>query len=70
MDFLTILFIILNIPALMAMVLLITRNSKLRVYERISWLVLSFVAPIITLVLFTVQIPRLKKSQGSFDLNT
>ena len=61
MDFLTILLIILNIPALIAMVFLINRNTKLRVYERISWLAFSFIAPIITLVLFTVQVPSWKR---------
>lgn len=70
MDFFTILFIILNLPALIAMVFLINRNTKLRVFERVSWIILSFVAPIITLVLFTVQAPRWKKGQGSFDLNS
>ncbi|WP_017731834.1 hypothetical protein [Nafulsella turpanensis] len=70
MDFLTILFIILNIPAMVAMVFLINRSTKLRVYERISWLVFSFIAPIITLVLFTVQVPNWRKGQSSFDLKS
>lgn len=63
-DFLAILFVILNLPALLAMTVLIYRNSKLPTYERISWAVLSLVSPIISLVLFTVKTPRMAREEG------
>lgn len=66
LDFLTILFVLLNIPALIAMAVLISRNSKLPIYERISWVVLSLVSPIISLVLFTVKTPRMIKEESRY----
>lgn len=66
LDFLTILFVVLNIPALIAMAVLISRNSKLPTYERISWGVLSLVSPIISLVLFTVKTPRMIKEESRY----
>jgi hypothetical protein len=66
LDFLTILFVVLNIPALIAMVVLISRNSKLPTYERISWAVFSLVSPIISLVLFTVKTPRMMKDESRY----
>lgn len=62
LDFLAVLFIVLNLPALIAMTVLIYRNSKLPVYERISWAVLSLVSPIISLVLFTIKTPRVARN--------
>lgn len=58
LDFFTILFVVLNIPALIAMMVLLSRNSKLRTYERISWGLLSILFPITGLVLFTVKSPE------------
>jgi hypothetical protein len=63
LDFLTILFVVLNIPALIAMVVLISRNTKLPTYERISWAAFSLVSPIISLVLFTVKTPGMLKEE-------
>lgn len=62
--FLTLLFVVLNIPALIAMAVLISRNSKLPTYERISWAAFSLVSPIISLVLFTVKTPNMLKEEG------
>lgn len=64
LDFLTILFVVLNIPALIAMVVLISRNTKLPTYERISWAAFSLVSPIISLVLFTVKTPSMLKEES------
>lgn len=55
MDFLALLFVILNLPALFAMFVLLQRNDKLRLYERISWSLFSLAVPIISLILFTVK---------------
>lgn len=55
MDIFTIAFIILNIPALIAMIILLSRNSQLKIYEKASWALLLIVSPIISLVLFTVR---------------
>lgn len=55
MDFFTIALIILNLPALFAMFVLLSRNNDLRILERVSWTLLAIVAPIIGLVLFTVK---------------
>lgn len=66
LDFLTILFVVLNLPALIAMTILIYRNSKLPTYERISWVVLSLVSPIISLVLFTVKTPKMVREEGKY----
>lgn len=66
LDFLTILFVVLNIPALIAMAVLISRNSKLPAYERLSWAILSLVSPIISLVLFTVKTPRMIKEESRY----
>ena len=64
MSIFTIIFIILNIPALIAMVVLLNRNNKLKIYQRISWCLLLLVSPIISLVLFTVQ--KQSVSEGYF----
>lgn len=66
LDFLTILFVLLNIPALIAMAVLIYRNSKLTTYKRISWALLSLVAPIVSLVLFTVKTPHMIKEESRY----
>lgn len=62
LDFLSILFVILNIPALIAMMVLLSRNNKLRTYERISWGLLSIIFPISGLVLFTVKKPEAEQN--------
>ena len=55
MEFFTALFVILNLPALIAMMVLLQRSNSLKLYERIGWSLLSLIIPIISLVLFTVK---------------
>ncbi len=55
MDIFTIAFILFNLPALIAMTILLSRNNKLKIYEKISWALLLIVSPIVSLVLFTVR---------------
>lgn len=68
-EFFTALLIILNLPALFAMGLLLFRNNKLRIHERISWTLLSLLVPIISLVLFTVQLPGEKEQEPNYWLH-
>jgi hypothetical protein len=68
-DFLILLLVVLNLPALFAMVFLLFRNNKLRIHERISWTLLALFVPIISLVLFTVQIPGENKKEAEYWLH-
>ena len=59
MDIFTIAFIIayivLNLPALIAMIILLNRNNTLKIYEKASWILLLIISPIVSLVSFTVR---------------
>lgn len=68
-EFFTALLIILNLPALFAMGFLLFRNNKLRIHERVSWTLLSLLVPIISLVLFTVQLPGENKQEPNYWLH-
>lgn len=67
-DFFMLVLFILNLPSLFAMGFLLFRNKKLRIHERISWTVFALLVPIISLVLYTVQLPGENKRSTEYWL--